>query len=482
MASQAASTQKRSPSTAPQSLPSAASSTPGDAAPGVVQPALRLTDQKFLEMSRPRTMFLRTPDILVRFRQKMEAEGAVWSEEDRTWYAQQFLAYCLEAEDCDAEMKITNTVDAEPAPWPEFCWTNDYIISSASIGGDHDPPGCNCDDDECNPKTCACMKRHEFLDPWCWSGVEQFAYDKKGRLRSDLGPGSVIFECNDSCACSSSCKNRVVQHGRKVGLDLFKTDNNCGWGLRPLRDVAKGEFVVAYTGELLDHVDSEKRGRMYNELDVAYLLDLDSWHVSVHCKFQPYNLHRVQMGLEPLDINTDRMRRESSEWLKKSSDPVLTVDAGLWGNLARYINHSCDPNLATYAVHYGRRAGHIPQPFLCLFAITDIRAGEELTFSYSGLEDEEAADAAGSQMDLDDDDSDYESSDDDPDEVWKEHTASQRPRTLAPKGFKSQKQRRKVQKVLSATQTEQDRRSKLKGLRAQVCRCGAAKCKKYFWQ
>ena len=38
-----------------------------------------------------------------------------------------------------------------------------------------------------------------------------------------------IYECNPLCNCGDNCKNRVVQHGRKVGLEIFKTTNR-GWG------------------------------------------------------------------------------------------------------------------------------------------------------------------------------------------------------------------------------------------------------------
>ena len=38
-----------------------------------------------------------------------------------------------------------------------------------------------------------------------------------------------IYECNDQCHCGPGCKTRVVQHGRQVGLEIFKTKNR-GFG------------------------------------------------------------------------------------------------------------------------------------------------------------------------------------------------------------------------------------------------------------
>ena len=40
-----------------------------------------------------------------------------------------------------------------------------------------------------------------------------------------------IYECHASCACSEDCINRVVVRGRKIPLQIFKTDNGRGWGL-----------------------------------------------------------------------------------------------------------------------------------------------------------------------------------------------------------------------------------------------------------
>lgn len=60
----------------------------------------------------------------------------------------------------------------------------------------------------------------------------------------------------------------------------------------------------------------------------------------------------------------------------------LNIDATKIGNVARFINHSCDGgNLSTKLV----RSSGILLPRLCFYASTDIKEGEELTFSYGGL-------------------------------------------------------------------------------------------------
>lgn len=50
------------------------------------------------------------------------------------------------------------------------------------------------------------------------------------------------------------------------------------------------------------------------------------------------------------------------------------------GNLSRFINHSCAPNLAMYCVFVDNVDARTPR--LALFARRRIRRGEELTFDY----------------------------------------------------------------------------------------------------
>ena len=53
------------------------------------------------------------------------------------------------------------------------------------------------------------------------------------------------------------------------------------------------------------------------------------------------------------------------------------IDGTRAGNISRFINHSCEPNLARVVLRYGRVA-----PSLCFFARRDIEANEELCYDY----------------------------------------------------------------------------------------------------
>jgi SET domain-containing protein len=59
-------------------------------------------------------------------------------------------------------------------------------------------------------------------------------------------------------------------------------------------------------------------------------------------------------------------------------DDGSVLDAGVGGNAAKYINHSCDPNCEAV-----EEDGHI-----FIYALRDIRKGEELVYDYHYILDE----------------------------------------------------------------------------------------------
>ena len=95
---------------------------------------------------------------------------------------------------------------------------------------------------------CGCQKQYKqpygcvYLD-YC-TCIEDSAVDNKGKKSFPYGASkdnyrclrpmylnsrNHIYECNSRCDCTENCKNRVVQHGRQVKLEIFKTKNR-GWG------------------------------------------------------------------------------------------------------------------------------------------------------------------------------------------------------------------------------------------------------------
>lgn len=54
--------------------------------------------------------------------------------------------------------------------------------------------------------------------------------EQAGRLRSSMmNSHTPLYECHSGCSCRSSCPNRVVERGRTIPLEIFRTKDR-GWG------------------------------------------------------------------------------------------------------------------------------------------------------------------------------------------------------------------------------------------------------------
>lgn len=169
----------------------------------------------------------------------------------------------------------------------------------------------------------------------------------RGRILESREP---LYECHQGCNCSLQCPNRVVERGRTVPLQIFRTEDR-GWGVRCPVDIKKGQFVDRYLGEV---ITSEEANRRRGESTIAskkdvYLFALD--------KFSDPDSPDHLLALDPLEVD--------GEWM---SGPT------------RFINHSCEPNMRIFARVGDHADKHIHD--LALFAIKDIPANQELTFDY----------------------------------------------------------------------------------------------------
>uniref|UniRef100_A0A673LXD6 Histone-lysine N-methyltransferase EHMT2-like n=1 Tax=Sinocyclocheilus rhinocerous TaxID=307959 RepID=A0A673LXD6_9TELE len=181
---------------------------------------------------------------------------------------------------------------------------------------------CSCTDD-CSSSNCLCGQ----LSIRCW-------YDKDHRLLQEFNKiePPLIFECNMACSCHKACKNRVVQAGIKVRLQLYRTEK-MGWGVRALQDIPQGSFICEYVGELISDAEADVRE------DDSYLFDLDNKDGEVYC-----------------------------------------IDARYYGNISRFINHLCDPNIIPVRVFMLHQDLRFPR--IAFFSSRDIFTGQELGFDY----------------------------------------------------------------------------------------------------
>ncbi|XP_050521094.1 histone-lysine N-methyltransferase SUV39H2-like [Daktulosphaira vitifoliae] len=232
---------------------------------------------------------------------------------------------------CGFNLSVVNNVDFEGPP-KKFIYVNECVAGNGVTIPDDPPVWCDCD------IVCGGKKRKRN---GCHFNDSQIAYNKFKRLVVPIG--TPIYECNKKCNCDSSCINRVVQHGpsKNLKLQIFRTHNHRGWGVKTLVPIKQGSYVSKYTGEVITSSEAERRANT-NGQKSTYMFDLD--------------------------YNTDK------------NDCVYSVDATIYGNVSHFINHSCDSNLAIYAVWIDCLDPNLPT--LALFATRDINVDEEITFNY----------------------------------------------------------------------------------------------------
>ncbi|XP_054219810.1 histone-lysine N-methyltransferase EHMT1 isoform X33 [Homo sapiens] len=216
-----------------------------------------------------------------------------------------------------------NAVDSEPCPSNYKYVSQNCVTSPMNIDRNITHlQYCVCIDD-CSSSNCMCGQ----LSMRCW-------YDKDGRLLPEFNMAEppLIFECNHACSCWRNCRNRVVQNGLRARLQLYRT-RDMGWGVRSLQDIPPGTFVCEYVGELISDSEADVR-----EED-SYLFDLDNKDGEVYC-----------------------------------------IDARFYGNVSRFINHHCEPNLVPVRVFMAHQDLRFPR--IAFFSTRLIEAGEQLGFDY----------------------------------------------------------------------------------------------------
>ncbi|CAF4784122.1 unnamed protein product, partial [Rotaria sp. Silwood1] len=223
-------------------------------------------------------------------------------------------------------------------------------------------------------------------------------------------PGG-IYECNNKCSCNKqTCSNRVVQNGIIAQLQLFKTVGR-GWGVRTLHDLPLGTFISIYSGEIFTSEQADARGKKIGD---EYQADLDFFeninndsddeededeNSEIHSeldndedeenKIPSSNIESRSLRSRDLNNKKDRKKSSKSKPNKKDKNSTLnrtllpdydgvvyTLDAKLVGNVGRYFNHSCSPNIAVQNVFVDTHDIHFP--WIGFFTTKTIRAGTEL--------------------------------------------------------------------------------------------------------
>eukprot|EP00118_Oscarella_pearsei_P002960 m.12403 g.12403 ORF g.12403 m.12403 type:complete len:727 (+) comp24027_c0_seq1:162-2342(+) len=187
--------------------------------------------------------------------------------------------------------------------------------------------GCDCGESCIDARNCKCAQNSERRRFW---------FDKDGKINLEIKKykNPLVYECNPKCSCTSQCKNRVVQKGSKCKLELFRTMMK-GWGVRARQNIPKGSLICEYAGRL---ITDEAANRIEDD---TYLFDLD---------------------------------------VDGQVEGCMCIDACKYGNVSRFINHSCEPNvfpIQVFSEHHDKKF-----PKMVFFSMKDVAVNEEICFDY----------------------------------------------------------------------------------------------------
>jgi len=236
---------------------------------------------------------------------------------------------------CDHMVDVCKTT---PEVIPKFVYaTESYLGTPAELLQEAPAYGsylcCSCEGDCASNPNCQCIMRNGQRSPY-----------SDGRI--DFSKGK-IFECGPQCSCQASCSLRLTQKGVTAPLVVCRTGPK-GFGVMTMKVILKGSFVCVYVGERVteDALVQQENEKMRN--------------LKSHSGFVTYAF-QIHDGSERFNLD--------SEYI---------------GNVARFFNHSCNPNLRPIKVVGASSAKSVPT--MCFFALRRIEPGEELTWKYvSGI-------------------------------------------------------------------------------------------------
>lgn len=169
----------------------------------------------------------------------------------------------------------------------------------------------------------------------------------------------VIYECGSSCQCSINCRNRVTQKGIRLHFEVFRTRDR-GWGLRSWDPIRAGTFICEYTGEVVEEIRLDDDG----EEDEYIFQTTGAGERTFKWNYEP--------GL---------LGEPGTNDLSETFEPLpIIISARNMGNISRFMNHSCSPNVFSQPVQHDHADEGYPH--IMFFAIKHIPPLTELTYDY----------------------------------------------------------------------------------------------------
>ncbi|GAW81734.1 SET domain containing protein [Plasmodium gonderi] len=169
-----------------------------------------------------------------------------------------------------------------------------------------------------------------------YSNIDSCIFKENEKEKEKNTRKTVKYKYNINSAMSYRYLMNISSNSRLY----VKKSSIHGYGLYTCEFINEGEPVIEYIGEYIRNIISDKREKHYDKI-------------------------------------------ESSCYMFRLNENII-IDATKWGNVSRFINHSCEPNCFCKIVICDQNLKHI-----VIFAKRDIVAHEEITYDYQfGVESE----------------------------------------------------------------------------------------------
>lgn len=170
----------------------------------------------------------------------------------------------------------------------------------------------------------------------------------------------MAYECdeNNCPLAEDQCTNRPFAELKRrskmnrydYGVEVMETGGK-GYGVRAMRTFEPNQIIVEYAGEIITQAECERRMKQVYKRDKVN-------------RFDPSSRRQHSVNIRQC-------------YYLMSFDNKMIIDATR-GTIARFVNHSCEPNCEMIKWTVGG------EPRMALFAGNrGIMTGEELTYDYN---------------------------------------------------------------------------------------------------